>query len=316
MSDQKKKRRTTDPRSQAANWKDISHTVPVVITPMATADEPTVPTLVIISGPQMGQVYPIKDRQAIIGRAEDANLWIRDPSISRHHAVVLVDDLGRCRIEDKGSTNGTFVNGIKVSQGSPLSAGDRIQVGQSTLMKLEYQTEAEDRLHDQLFEAGTRDPLTGLFNRRYLEQHLDADVRLAARHGEDLAILLVAVDGFDEVNNKHGHLVGDAILRQMATIMSRRQRGGDILARYGASQFVVISRRTDKEGAQTLAESARTLIADTAFTYREFDLHVTVTVGVASLRSANDNDSTRLLSKVHEALAQGQKRGGNCVAAS
>ena len=296
-------------------WDDTSHTRPVRVVPLETDSREVVPCLIVISGRQMGQVFPVTTREARVGRADDADLCIRDASISRFHAAVYVDSESRCRVRDLGSTNGTFVNGRRVAD-TELAAGDRVQLGKQTILKLEYHGRFENEFHAQLYEAGTRDPLTGTFNRRYLDQHLEGDFRLARRHREDLSLLVVDIDRFKAINDTHGHLAGDSVLRALARILGQRVRGEDILARYGGDEYVLILRRTSPEGAATLAEAVRVLVQDAVFTFKKLPIEVTVSIGVATLTHPPAYaNALELLAAADGALYEAKSRGRNRVAA-
>lgn len=310
------KRRSPEPTlaRRRGTWDETTSTRPVSVVPLETGEAEVVPCLVVISGRQMGQVFPLVNRaDARIGRADDADLCIRDASISRYHAAVYIDERSRCRIRDLGSTNGTFVNGRRVQDGE-LAAGDRVQLGKATILKLEYHGKTENEFHAQLYDAGTRDPLTGVFNRRYLDQHLEADFRLASRHQEDLSVLVIDVDRFKEINDTLGHLAGDAVLRRLANVLSSRVRHEDILARYGGEEFVILLRRTSHEGAMALAESAREIIANATLTYKASPISITVSVGVATLRHPPQfEDGASLLAAADAALYGAKNAGKNRV---
>jgi two-component system cell cycle response regulator len=291
---------------------DVSHTVPISIVPLDD-NEKAVPCLIVISGPEMGKAFPLRSAETKVGRAEDTDFSLRDQSISRNHAIVYKDHLGCCRVQDLGSTNGTFINGRKVKDVA-LTAGDRIQLGESTVLKLEYHGKIEDDFHSQLYDAGTRDALTEVFNRRYLDQHLDTDFRLAVRHQEQLSVVIIDVDYFKKVNDTHGHLAGDMVLRTLSNVLKERIRDEDILARYGGEEFVLVLRRTPEIGAVALAESIRNIIEKTPFSYQNQDIAVTVSSGVATLTHPSSFiDGLSLLKEADMALYRAKAAGRNRV---
>ncbi len=274
------------------------------------------PCLIVISGRQMGQVFRLNEREATLGRDDDATFCIRDASISRRHAVVLRDKQARCHIRDLDSTNGTFVNGKRVQE-AELSAGDRIQIGRSTLLKLEYHGSVEKEFHAKLYDAGTRDPLTGLFNRGYLDQHLEADFRLAERHGEAMSVLVIDVDRFKSINDAHGHLAGDAVLRTLAHLLIGRLRREDVLARYGGEEFVAVLRHTDAAGARRLADAMRELVEGGVYPYKGTPLKVSVSIGVATFDPATPYAShAELLQAADEAMYRAKNNGRNRIEAA
>lgn len=315
--DPRNKRGSGEPTRPLGEWDEGAGTRPISVVPLESFEADVVPCLVVISGRQMGQVFPLVNRtDSRIGRADDADLCIRDASISRYHAAVYIDERSRCRIRDLGSTNGTYVNGRRVQDGE-LAAGDRVQLGKASILKLEYHGKMENEFHAQLYDAGTRDPLTGLFNRRYLDQHLESDFRLALRHSEDLSVLIIDVDRFKRINDSLGHLAGDAVLRNVARTLSSRVRHEDVLARYGGEEFVILLRRTSLEGAVSLADSIRDMVEQLAVDYRASSIAVTVSIGVATLRHPPQfDDATSLLAAADVALYSAKNGGRNRVEAA
>ncbi|TMG81154.1 MAG: diguanylate cyclase, partial [Betaproteobacteria bacterium] len=144
-------------------------------------------------------------------------------------------------------------------------------------------TRADNR---RLEELATTDPLTRLLNRRALLDRLSVEVDRARRFRQQLSLLIVDVDHFKSINDQHGHLAGDAILREMAMLLSAAIRSVDVVARYGGEEFVVILPETSTEGAATFAERLRIRVAEHRFTLSsEPTLHLTFSVGVATFPS-------------------------------
>ena len=130
---------------------------------------------------------------------------------------------------DEGSTNGTFVNGqrIELRRAIRLEDGDRIQLGTGVILKLVHLDPSDERFQHEMFERTVRDGMTGLYNRAYFLNQVGG---LAARHetqGIGLAILMMDVDHFKQINDRYGHLAGDCVLREIALVIreSTRSRG-------------------------------------------------------------------------------------------
>ena len=317
MSDRPKEDKPHPPEGvseHAFSWNDPSTTHPYDIVPLEPSlSADVVPSLIVISGKQMGQVFPLGNRDARVGRADDADLCIRDPSISRYHALIYRDPAGTPRIRDLGSTNGTFVNGKRV-QDAKLTSGDRVQLGKSTILKLDVHSRLEENLQAQLYEAGTRDPLTEIFNRTYFDQHFEADFRLAIRHEEEISLMMIDLDKFKLVNDTHGHLAGDYVLRSVAPILQQRLRKEDILARYGGEEFVIILRRTSPPGALALANDIRELVEVATFEFQGKQMPITVSIGVATLtHPAVYKEPSDLLAAADQAMYTAKEKGRNRV---
>jgi len=172
-----------------------------------------------------------------------------------------------------------------------------------------------DRSQATLREMAIRDGLTGLLNRREFHQRLDGEIERVLRRQTDLSLVMIDIDHFKAVNDTHGHLTGDEVLREVATTISSALRTMDILARYGGEEFIIITPEP-QAGAEVMAERIRQAVAEKTFMSKTgCDLRVTVSLGVASLPD-NAGTATALLSRADEALYEAKQRGRNrvCVA--
>ena len=139
------------------------------------------PSFVVIGGLDAGRIIPLNDAMITIGRNAQCDVVLRDDGVSRFHAEVRHEETNRVVIRDLGSTNGTFVEGAPV-QDTVLSNGNKVLLGRHTILKFVMQDELE-RQHQQLmYESSTKDGLTGVYNRRYFDQKLVADLSFAKRH--------------------------------------------------------------------------------------------------------------------------------------
>ncbi len=152
-------------------------------------------------------------------------------------------------------------------------------------------------------QAGT-DALTGLPNRRQLDDQLDRDIARAHRHREPLSVLLVDIDRFKAVNDRHGHRAGDRALRDLASRLSDTVRGGDLAGRWGGEEFLVIAPNTGQDAALELAERCRAAIAEAPLASVGT---LTASFGVATLMEHEDARS--LVHRADTAL-YGAKDGG------
>ncbi len=156
------------------------------------------------------------------------------------------------------------------------------------------------------------DDLTHLPNRRAFIERLDSEVRRAVRYESPLSLLTIDLDYFKQVNDKHGHAVGDDVLRGVAEVLSGECRASDYAGRIGGEEFVVFLTETDKENALLAAERIRARVAEKHFFGRDGQrFHVTCSVGAATM-TEHVRDSDRLLSvadkRMYEAKAQGRNR--------
>jgi len=236
--------------------------------------------LLVLTGPLFGAIFPLAARRdLVLGRREDADLQIGDDGVSRTHASIRVEGEGAV-LKDLGSANGTYVDGKRVAN-AEIHDGARIQVGAHTTLKFIWADELEARYQMKLAEGALHDPLTGLYNRRHLDERLSSELAAAQRHRRPVSILMIDVDHFKNVNDAHGHLAGDEALKMVAFVLRGAVRKEDVLARYGGEEFVVVARETALDGARALAERIRGAVERSTCAWQERDLGVTVSIGIA-----------------------------------
>jgi two-component system cell cycle response regulator len=215
---------------------------------------------------------------------------------------------------DGKSTNGSFINGERVTAARQLADGDRITLGQTMVLKFSFLDEVEKLALVRVYEAAFRDALTGVFNRKYLEERLDSELAFANRHGTELSVIMMDLDHFKRVNDTHGHLAGDEVIKSSASLFVHSVRADDLVARYGGEEFLIIVRGVPVAGAAALAERARRAIAETVVPFAGIDLRVTVSSGVASLQCCGaKRDKAALLSLSDSRLYQAKQGGRNRV---
>ena len=168
-------------------------------------------------------------------------------------------------------------------------------------------------MHARLAEQVGSDALTGCLNRRALEARLRADLRSARRRGSSVAVAAVDLDFFKEINDTHGHPVGDVVLQQVASIMKTTARDTDAVARYGGDEFVVVMPDTGWQGALMFADRLRRRVDDYSFGPPDTPpLAVTISVGVALGQGAESSTET-LLQEADAALYRAKTAGRNRV---
>ncbi len=272
----------------------------------------------VLSGPQFGEIFPVAEaREVVIGRREDADVQIREEGVSRRHASIRVEGEGAL-LRDLESANGTWVDGRRTPE-ARLVDGSRVQVGGQTTLKFIWADELEARYQMKLAEGAMQDPLTGLYNRRHLEDRLGSELAAAQRHGRPLSLLMVDVDHFKNINDQFGHLAGDEALKMVAFVLRGAVRKEDVLARYGGEEFVVVARETGMDGAQTLGERIRRAVEKSRCAWQGQDLGVTVSIGVTVSVGLSEFVSGRtereLLEAADRALYLAKQAGRNRVVA-
>ncbi|HEY2849198.1 MAG TPA: GGDEF domain-containing protein, partial [Gemmatimonadaceae bacterium] len=160
--------------------------------------------------------------------------------------------------------------------------------------------------------AAAVDTVTGVFNRRYFQVRLDEELQRSRRHQIPLALLLIDVDDFKHVNDSHGHLAGDTVLRDIGEILRHSVRIFDVCARFGGEEFVIIMPGSSSDNARRIAERIREHIE----AYRPSDrvlgaLRVTVSIGLAV--SSSGSTASQLLERADRALYSAKHAGKNCI---
>jgi diguanylate cyclase (GGDEF)-like protein len=170
-------------------------------------------------------------------------------------------------------------------------------------------------MHQQLAAAARTDPKTGLLNAIAWQREADAEVARAQRASSPLALLLVDVDHFKRVNDSHGHLIGDEVLRALAAELRQQVRESDVVGRFGGEEFTVLLPRTDADGACRIAERLRSsagLLSVAADPATDARISVTVSIGVAVL-GQHGSDLFELLAAADLALYRAKDAGRNQV---
>lgn len=158
------------------------------------------------------------------------------------------------------------------------------------------------------------DPVTHLLNRRGLVGRLAAELDRVRRYNAPLALLLIDLDRFKNVNDTYGHLVGDDVLAEMGTLLQRAARSVDIVGRYGGEEFVVVLPETHAEGALVFAERVRERIANHKFSFGAgITSHLTASIGIANFPATGVHSPEELLHAADVAMYKAKERGRNTV---
>jgi diguanylate cyclase (GGDEF)-like protein len=188
---------------------------------------------------------------------------------------------------------------------------DRLMASQYDLLQLNF--ELEQRVQErtrELEQLASRDPLTGLYNRRYFSEVISREFAAAERYDSDLTCLMFDLDHFKEINDKLGHQTGDDTLIALATAISSQLRDADVGARFGGDEFVALLPRTSASAAATLADRIVTQFSENAsklFT----DIPATLSIGVASLRTTQARNAEALMHEADLALYAAKEAGRN-----
>jgi c-di-GMP phosphodiesterase len=189
---------------------------------------------------------------------------------------------------------------------------ERVNERQQMLEKLANAAEENARL----LRLATTDGLTGLYIRRYFEVRYEEEYRRAQRYRDPLSLLMLDIDHFKGINDNYGHQFGDKVIQKVAQIIIEQVRAEiDFPARYGGEEFIVLLPHTKREGACSLAERIRRACADYVFILGEQSLHVTLSLGVATLHHNNAPGCNPevLIERADKALYRAKENGRNRV---
>jgi diguanylate cyclase (GGDEF)-like protein len=167
-------------------------------------------------------------------------------------------------------------------------------------------------MHQQLAAAARTDPKTGLLNATAWQREADGEVVRAVRAGTPLALLLIDVDHFKRVNDSHGHLIGDEVLRALAAELRQQVRESDVVGRFGGEEFTVLLPRTDAADAYGIAERLRASASRMSVAAADARIQVTVSIGVALL-GQHGRDLFELLAAADVALYKAKDAGRDQV---
>lgn len=168
--------------------------------------------------------------------------------------------------------------------------------------------------YQRAMSSALSDPLTGIGNRAALDVCVAREIELAKRHDTSLSLMILDVDEFKNINDTHGHKVGDDIIKLFVQVLQDSVRGSDICFRYGGDEFVIVLSRTEPEGAKIIAERIRKKIADGDFDCDGETLALTTSVGVTSLHTGDHLES--FIHRADKALYEAKAKGRNqvCIA--
>ncbi len=194
----------------------------------------------------------------------------------------------------------------------PFNSDQIRMVVKKNIERREYQRLAQEREFYRVLSS--IDGLTELYNYRYLHQYLKMELEREKRYKRQLSLVMIDIDDFKSYNDQFGHLVGDMVLKKIASIFRNATRGCDVLCRYGGEEFAIILPETSKEEAVIVCERIRKSVETTEMVDEQRNPvgKVSVTLGLASFPADADNKDD-LIDNADRALYQGKEAGKNCI---
>ncbi|WP_373085718.1 PleD family two-component system response regulator [Sneathiella sp.] len=233
---------------------------------------------------------------------------IRTVDETRHLPILTLVDDG-----DKDKLLKGLDLGVNDYVMRPIDTNELIVRTRTQILRKQYQDRLRYNYHRSM-ELAVTDSLTGLYNRRYMSNHLEALLHRAKFDYKPICVMIIDIDFFKNVNDTHGHGVGDDIIKEFANRIGMSVRGIDLACRYGGEEFVVVMPDTDLSVASTVSERLRRQIADKAFTDAKgsYELDLTCSIGVTVSQEKESPDT--LLKRADEALYTAKRDGRNRVA--
>jgi two-component system, cell cycle response regulator len=226
-----------------------------------------------------------------------------DPDLAGTTVVLLTDDLA----------DGAVVQGIERGATDclrkPVEPVEAIVRARAALRVWQLQQNIRQG-NERLAELAATDDLTGLLARRFLESHLRGLVGSARRHGRPLSVVMLDLDDFKDINDTHGHPVGDYVLRTVVDRMRSRLRREDLLGRWGGDELMLVLPDEDLRGAVAVAEALRAAVADTEISVDGQPISITISAGVAEW---DGEAAAQLIERADAALYDAKDAGRNCV---
>ena len=263
------------------------------------------------TGSAMGSRYPLREKPLVVGRGDDCDVRITDNSVSRRHARIEHAADGYV-VADLGSTNGTFVNDRQLDGPVALHDGDYLRVG-NCIYRYLAGGNIEAEYHEEIYRLTIQDGLTRVHNQRALTEFLDREVARSQRHHRPLSVLLFDIDKFKGINDTHGHLCGDFVLRELAGCVNETVRKEDLFARYGGEEFALVLVETGQDEAVQAGERIRTRVESHLFRFETTPIRLTISVGVATTAGDPDITPQGLMKAADDRLYQAKRTGRNKV---
>jgi two-component system cell cycle response regulator len=275
-------------------------------------DEELEPMFLVCRGIQKGRPIPIGVGSATIGRGPLCDISVQGRGISRTHLRLEHSPEQSLIVVDAASTNGIFVNGKKVERHA-LADRDVLQLGPETVLRLIFAPACDMGMRVRQYEHSIIDDLTGVHNRRYLNDSLNHEIAFASRHGQPLCVMLLDIDHFKSINDEFGHEAGDTVLKQLAERIADALRNEDVFARLGGDEFAIVTRGLPIDSVIEAAQRLRTLIAGRTFRWQDKDVECTISLGGSLLAKGGSIDASNLLKRADENLYAAKDLGRNRI---
>lgn len=261
--------------------------------------------------PRMPSLVRLAPSRTVLGRDSTCHVTVDDASVSPMHASIEWVN-GAYQITDLSSTNGSWINEMKLEPQTQLAGGELIRIG-NTILKFMLALDEEAQYHAVVHELMTHDTLTNTFNRAWLIPFLNRELETSKRQTSVMSVIFLDIDGFKRINDRHGHLIGDEVLRTFCERIRPVLDGAHNLCRFGGDEFVIVCPHSQLDMTVLMAEMIRREIAETPFRTQAGQLEVTCSMGVTCTDGRSLADVDSLLAAADKLLYRAKNQGRNCV---
>ena len=282
----------------------------------ASVQKKVIPTIRVVAGPDMLSYITIpEDNEIVVGRDEAADLQLVDATVSKRHARIRHESGGSLLVVDMNSTNGTAVNGQPVTR-TILRPGDHLEIGGVSLRLDMLSSEELGHLRRVVsrLEAANRDSLTGLLDRKFIEEGLIRLVEKCERAEVPISCTFVDLDKFKSINDQYSHKVGDEVLRGISRLLMLGVRENDPAVRYGGDEIVFFLPGSGQTRSVEIADRIRRAVAGHDWDRTAPGLRVSCSFGVAERKPGESIKSW--MDRADQAAYQSKKGGRNRVRAA
>lgn len=278
-----------------------------------TMDSAIVPYLVLLDSgvpnhPDTGRKYPLDKGDLIIGSAAESDIQLRPEVVAPRHVRLY------CRerywyLQNLMQTNDVCVDNHVIGVHLLKKDGEAFSIGKAMFAFMLGQG-PWSRYHEDAERRSDTDAFLHIANRRAFEKAFRSALSLLIRRGGSLSLIMLDIDFFKKLNTEHGHLGGDAILKQLALVIGKRVREEELFARWGGEEFVVLLPNTTHAQAMTFAERLRLAVEKNMFQVGDQSVSITLSIGVASTEReiALEAFVARANQQMHDAKNQGRNQ--------
>jgi diguanylate cyclase (GGDEF)-like protein/PAS domain S-box-containing protein len=261
-----------------------------------------------------GDLIGVRADQALHAHPEISRLLYQEAAVTTELALTTIDANGARPQGERRylRVQITPLLGARKRVAGLVAICHDITQRKSFEQSLKAQIRQIEALQKDLRDQATRDALTGLFNRRYIQETLPRELARAGRERSPVSLVMLDLDHFKRLNDAYGHPAGDLLLQRLSQILTENTRRGDIVARYGGEEFLVALMDSTPDAARKRAEQGRTEFAACAVPYEGHLLQTTVSAGLASF-PGDGASLDELVRKADAALYQAKAAGRNRV---